>query len=72
MFIFRSEACHLYQQPHFNSFDLYYEIVYGLWNAFMLRSLPADLDSDELNRLTGLCEQLIEYITPRNVSVGSK
>jgi len=32
----------------------------------MLRSLPADLDSDELNHPTGLCEQLIEYInTPK-------
>lgn len=61
-----AKLAHLYQKPHFNSFDPYYEIAYGLWNAFMLRSLPADLDDDELNHLTDLCEQLIEYInTPK-------
>jgi hypothetical protein len=41
----------------------YFEMAYGLWDAFFLRKLPETLTSQELYEATRLCEILTNFIS---------
>lgn len=53
---------------HYNGFSrvarvgAYFEMSYGLWNAFFLRMLPECLDDDELAQASVLCNTLSEFL----------
>ena len=40
----------------------YFEMTYGLWNAFFLKELPYSLDTDELTAASRLCDKLTEFL----------
>jgi hypothetical protein len=40
----------------------YFEMAYGLWNAFFLEELPQSLDDDEIIAASRLCDKLTEFL----------
>jgi hypothetical protein len=40
----------------------YFEMAYGLWNAFFLEELPQSLDDDEMIAASRLCDKLTEFL----------
>jgi hypothetical protein len=40
----------------------YFEMTYGLWNAFFLQELPPSLDADEIIAASRLCDKLTEFL----------
>ena len=40
----------------------YFEMAYGLWNAFFLKALPSSLDADEIAAASRLCDKLSEFL----------
>jgi hypothetical protein len=40
----------------------YFEMAYGLWNAFFLEDLPSSLDADEIIAASRLCDKLTEFL----------
>ena len=41
----------------------YFEMACALWGAFKLEALPAQLDDEEIDRVTESCNQLIQYLS---------
>jgi hypothetical protein len=40
----------------------YFEMAYGLWDAFFLEELPQSLDADEIITASRLCDKLTEFL----------
>ncbi|KAL3424962.1 NACHTdomain protein [Phlyctema vagabunda] len=40
----------------------YFEMAYGLWNAFFLEELPASLDAEEIMAASALCDKLTTFL----------
>ncbi|KAH8817304.1 hypothetical protein F5884DRAFT_853725 [Xylogone sp. PMI_703] len=40
----------------------YFEMAYGLWDAFFLKELPPSLNADEIFTVTRLCDKLTEFL----------
>ncbi|KAE8384484.1 hypothetical protein BDV23DRAFT_189187 [Aspergillus alliaceus] len=45
-----------------SSAGVYFEMTYGLWNAFFLTTLPHCLDEDDLSQVSVLCNTLTDFI----------
>jgi hypothetical protein len=54
----RSDPCNAYMR---NTAE-YFEMTYGLWNAFFLEELPQSLDADEIISASRLCDKLTEFL----------
>jgi len=48
--------------PYMGNTAEYFEMAYGLWNAFFLEELPQSLDADEIIAASGLCDKLTEFL----------
>ena len=40
----------------------YFEMAYALWGAFKLEALPTHLDDEEVDQVTVLCNQLVQFL----------
>lgn len=40
----------------------YFEMTYGLWNAFFLKELPPSLDADQVLAASRLCDKLTDFL----------
>jgi hypothetical protein len=48
--------------PYMENTAEYFEMAYGLWNAFFLGELPQSLDADEIIAASRLCDKLTEFL----------
>jgi len=53
---------HLRAAPRTKDTADYFEMGYGLWNAFFLDGLPLSLDADEIVAASKLCDKLTEFL----------
>lgn len=52
----------LRSNPYMRDIKEYFEMAYGLWNAFFLEKLPQSLDADEIIAASRLCDKLTEFL----------
>lgn len=58
----RRDLVELRQDPFPGTRGLYFEMANGLWDAFRVRALHGDLDEEEVEHVTELCDELTDYI----------
>lgn len=49
-------------KPSMDDTAEYFEMAYGLWNAFFLRELPQSLDDEELAEASRLCGNMTDFL----------
>jgi NACHT domain len=40
----------------------YFEMAYGLWDAFFLEALPEGLEEDQIAKISGMCDTLTDFL----------